>query len=95
MNAPGIDTQALALAVKDGVKEAYSQAALLAMLKEKPYLTECEVEILYGIPATSLKAWRGKKDKGPRFSQREKGGPVRYRHDAIKNFMDGGNAEQG
>jgi len=86
-----IDSETAALAIKDGVKEAFSQAAYLAALKEKPFLTGKEVEALYGIPAASLKAWR-RSHKGPRCLQREKGEKARYTHLAIIEFMECGNA---
>ena len=72
--------------VKDGVKEAFALAAQLKELKEKPFLTDLEVEKLYGYSHETLKAWRRTK-KGPRYCQRDKGGAVRYTHEAVREFM--------
>ena len=73
-------------AVEAGVKAAFAEAAKLKALKEKPLLTDLEVETLYGFKQETLKAWR-RTGKGPRFCQRDKSGPVRYTHDAIEEFM--------
>ncbi len=84
----GFDLEAT---VKEGVKEAFADAACLRALKEKPFLTPFEVQRLYGFSPRTLKAWRGKK-KGPRFVQYEKGDSVRYTHEAIKDYVSGRNS---
>lgn len=84
----------LSAAVQAGVKEAFSDVARLKALKEKPFLTPAEVEELYGYSCRALKAWR-RDDKGPRFYQLEKRGPVRYAHEDIRDFMTNARPEGG
>ena len=73
-------------AFKNGIKEAFSSAARLKELKEKPFLTAKEVEILYGYSCETLKAWR-KSGEGPHFHQKGgKNGPVRYTHASVAEY---------
>ena len=68
------------------LRELLEPAARLEELKRKAFLSSKEVEILYGIPESTLRTLRCR-GGGPDYHQQEKTSPVRYTHDAIKNFM--------
>ncbi|MDR2077092.1 MAG: hypothetical protein LBP61_09240 [Desulfovibrio sp.] len=77
-----------AAAFQAAVKEAFAPAAELRRLKEAPYLTARDVEILYGVPYDTLKKWR-KKRIGP-IPFRLGGGrsPHVYSHEEWKKFFE-------
>lgn len=68
------------------LKEEMQPVVRLALLKEKVFLSDKEVEELYNIPAASLRAMRSR-GYGPRYHQRNKNTRVLYAHSDIQDFL--------
>lgn len=60
----------------------------IKVLKEKPVLTPKEVEILYGIPASSLRRWRAHDmRRGPAYYGGGQKTQVFYTHQSILEWL--------
>lgn len=68
------------------IKEVFQPLVEIEMIKSKTTLSSKDVEKFYGIPESTLRTWRNRK-KGPKFYQLEKGCPVVYTHEDIKNYL--------
>ncbi len=68
------------------LKEEMQPVVRLALLKEKVFLSDKEVEELYNIPAASLRTWRCR-GSGPRYHQQNKNTRVLYAHKDIQDFL--------
>ena len=68
------------------IKEVFQPLVEIEIIKTKTTLSGKDVEKFYGIPESTLRTWRNRK-KGPKFHQSEKGCPVIYTHEEIKDYL--------
>lgn len=73
-------------ALEKALASALEPVCELEKVKRKPFITPKEVEALYGISRSTLKAWR-KDGKGPKCRQPDKNGPVWYTHEDMRAFF--------
>lgn len=72
--------------IENTLKQVFQPLVEIQIIKSKTTLSGKDVEKFYGIPESTLRTWRNRK-KGPKFHQSEKGCPVIYTHEEIKDYL--------
>jgi hypothetical protein len=68
----------------DFLKKEFTPVAGMALLAQKEYLTEHEVELLYSIPVATLRTWRSRR-RGPNYIK--DGKKVLYPNKELKAYF--------
>lgn len=72
--------------IEKTLKQVFQPLVEIEIIKSKITLSSKDVEKFYGIPESTLRTWRNRK-KGPKFHQSEKGCPVIYTHEEVKDYL--------